>query len=145
MACGLTAVLAGIAGATAASAAAPDVPPGSIIYSREVPLRAAHLPGEPGKPHYVDAGPEEVVLGSLGPGLSPLTDAEASAVLASPAPTAALAAPIGGTAMMAGERSASSLAVEHSGGGMVGGAIGSATSAIAGALSGATSALQGPR
>ena len=60
--------------AAASPVAKPDTPAGAIIYIRDVPNRQAQDPGQPGMPHFVNADQSALVIGSLGMGLTPLSD-----------------------------------------------------------------------
>ena len=127
----------------------PEPPAGSIIYIRDVPDRQAQLPGQPGKPDYIDAGPDEMIVGTTGLGLKPLTDEQQSSVSAplqrlpglGPLPTENwAAADIGAT----GRQAAGAGAVERAPG-MLGSTVNNGVSQVTSALSAVSGTLEGPR
>ena len=76
--------LVSVVDASASKAAGPkDVPPGAIIYIRDVPTREAQAYGPPGTPHFVETAPQQIVSGLLTSSLTPLTDEAAGNVSAS--------------------------------------------------------------
>ena len=66
-----------------AAAAVPDVPPGAIIYSRDVPTREAQNSGQPGTPHFVETAPPEIITGVLSSAMTSLSDEAAGQISAS--------------------------------------------------------------
>ncbi|WP_147416697.1 hypothetical protein [Sphingomonas edaphi] len=120
-----------------------------MIYIRDVPHRQAHLPGEPGQPNFVDAGPDELIMTATGIGLKPLTDEQQSAVSAPirqvfGAPTSATEGWSVAGLGQPGQPAQGAGLVERSSG-MVGGAVGGAVSQVTSALSSVSNALAGPR
>lgn len=72
------AITIGVAGtpALAAEQSANAAPPGSIVISRDVPTRHAHLPGEPGEANAVVTAPTTLILEATGQAGVPLTVAD---------------------------------------------------------------------
>ena len=132
-----------------AGAAVSEPPAGAVIYIRDVPHRQAHLPGEPGQPNFVDAGPDELIMTATGIGLKPLTDEQQSAVSAPiqqlfDAPTRAPEGWSVAGLSQPGQTAPGAAAIERSGG-VVAGAVGGAVSQVTSALSAVSNALAGPR
>lgn len=117
----------------------PNAPQGSITYIREVPVRHAYLPGEPGDVHYVKTDPSEHVFGAL-QGLTPLSDAEAAGIFAETHgardhAVGALPEALNLALMGETQASRSSAGSMNSGlGHTISDSLGGATSALAGAL-----------
>lgn len=117
----------------------PDAPAGSITYIREVPVRHAYLPGEPGDVHYVKTDPSEHVFGAL-QGLAPLSDAEAAGISAetyAARDEAVGSLPDALNLALTGEAQASRTSIGSMNGGLghsITDTMGTATSALAGAL-----------
>lgn len=120
----------------------PDAPAGSITYIREVPVRHAFLPGEPGDVHYVKTDPSEHVFGAL-TGLAPISDAEAAGISAetySARDQAVSSIPDSLNLALTGEAQASRTSIGSMNGG-VGHTITGTMSMVGSALSGALGSL----
>lgn len=126
------------------------IPPGAMIYGRDVPTRQAQLPGEPGRPDFVDAGPDEILLSSLTSSLARLSDEEAGSIAAPMSgPTSGIQSLVGGSveAPLTGDSQSSQRGLGLGGGSDrgLGDAIGRAGSALGDVLASIPTLVAGPR
>ena len=135
--------------AMAASPVPRDTPPGAIIYIRDVPTRQADIVGEPGRPHFVNANPSQLIVNSLATGLRPLSDQEVAQVIAStdakPGAIGRALADVASTGSIIGSTGLGATSGGGGGGSIVAGALDRGLSALSGALAAATSHLGGPK
>lgn len=113
-------------------------PAGHIIYSRDVSYGSAIGPRTPGRVHTVNAGPTDLILGSLAIGLKPIGDDESANILAGTNSQTALIGDqiglgLGAISSMTGSRAGASNigAIQST---ATGGAIGQASGAIGNAM-----------
>jgi hypothetical protein len=138
-------VAAGALASAVPAEAGQAVPPGAIIISRDVPLRPAQIPKDPGEVVAVQTAPTAVILDATGRIGTPLSDGEAAAVSASPSPTGQL--PSDGTSAFGGETltatgfGASSPGQTAAAGNVIGSSIASGLGAIGTGISALNSAL----
>lgn len=146
VACLPFAMAIGSISATAPALAETTAPPGSIIISRDVPLRPAHIPKDPGQVNAVQASPAGVVLGAVGQMGTPLSDSEAAAISANSYSAGHVgpdnsAAPDQTLLNSMASSDSSSLGQTSAAGGMIGSAINSGLGAIGTGMSALNSAL----
>lgn len=62
----------------------PNPPPNSMILSRDVPMRSAYRPGEPGDVSTVETAPVDIIFGGMSQMATILSDDQVSRVTAEP-------------------------------------------------------------
>lgn len=116
-----------------------QAPAGHIIYSRDVSYGSAIGPHAPGRVQTVNAGPTDLIIGSLAIGLKPIGDDESANIIAGAnSQTALIGKQIGlGLGALANTTGSGGTATTNLGNiqsSATGGAIGQATGAIRGAM-----------
>lgn len=118
--------------------------PGEIILSRQVEYRAIGSPNVPGAISTVDVGPDELILSSIGAGLSPITDGEAAEIASGPQTGGIINQTLAtGLAAIDDTHSAGSFSPSESAGSSISGTINQALGAIPSAMSALQGALGG--
>lgn len=118
--------------------------PGEIILSRQVEYRAIGSPNTPGAISTIDAGPDELILSSIGSGLSPITDGEAAEIASGPQAGGIINRTLTtGLAVLDDTHSAGSFNPSETAGSSIGGTITEALGAIPSAMSALNGVLGG--
>lgn len=116
-----------------------QAPAGRIIYSRDVSFGSAIGPRTPGRVQTVNAGPTDLIIGSLAIGLKPIGDDESANIIAGANSQTALIGNqiglgLGALADTTGSGGTATTNLGHIQSSATGGAIGQATGAIRGAM-----------